>query len=54
MSDLFSHQEQDAEVAVTEKQAPSGVVFLEPAGSAAQGESPEEDSPKRPNRPNFS
>jgi hypothetical protein len=54
MSDLFSHKEQDADVVVTEKKTPSGIVFLEPAGSAGQGEPPEPDSPQRPDRPSSS
>jgi hypothetical protein len=54
MSDLFSHEEQDGDDAVQQKQAPSGVVFLEPAGSAAQAEPEPEPSPKHPARPDFS
>ena len=54
MSDLFSHQELDADVAVKAKKSPAGVVFLEPAGSGAQDQTEEEDSAKRPIRPSFS
>ena len=51
MSELFSHQEQDADIAVRAKKAPSGVVFLEPPAAAT---TPDEDTPKRPVRPSFS
>jgi hypothetical protein len=54
MSDLFSHEELDADVAVKAKKTPSGVVFLEPAGSGAPDPAADEDSPKRPIRPSFS
>jgi hypothetical protein len=48
MSDLFSHQEEGADVAVTATETPSGVIFLEPSASGAQAEVTDEDSPKRP------
>jgi hypothetical protein len=54
MSELFSHQEQGGDDAVAEKQAPSGVIFLEPAGSATQAEPEPSHSRRRPDEPDFS
>ena len=42
--DLFSHQEQDADVAVTEKKPPSSMIFLEPPNPATP------EPPKSPTR----